>query len=107
MRRDNNRMTTTNMETFDSIYALSPLLLSDPLDEEDWDVLQVSIQEILKASVMAGVNVMSSPLSSLLDKAKELCSRLSTLVPNGLYLPSPPLYCPQPSPNTQVHSTED
>ncbi|XP_027137955.1 ciliogenesis and planar polarity effector 1 isoform X4 [Larimichthys crocea] len=74
---------------------------ADPLEEEDWDVLQVSIQEILKASVMAGVNVMSSPLSSLLDKAKELCSRLSTLVPNGLYLPSPPLYCPQPSPNTQ------
>ncbi|KAG8010704.1 Protein JBTS17 [Nibea albiflora] len=74
---------------------------TDPLEEEDWDVLQVSIQEILKASVMAGVNVMSSPLSSLLDKAKDLCSRLPTLVPSGLYLPSPPLYCPQPSPNTQ------
>ncbi|XP_034403492.1 ciliogenesis and planar polarity effector 1 [Cyclopterus lumpus] len=74
---------------------------TDPSEGEDWDLLQVSIQEILKASVMAGVNVMSSPLSSLLDTVKDLCSCLPTLVPSGLYLPSPPLYCPQPSPNTQ------
>ncbi|XP_076614742.1 ciliogenesis and planar polarity effector 1 [Chaetodon auriga] len=74
---------------------------TDPLEGEDWELLQVSIQEILKASVMAGVNVLSSPLSSLLDTAKDLCSCLPALVPNGLYLPSPPLYCPQPSPNTQ------
>lgn len=66
----------------------------------------MSLQDILKASVMAGVNVMSSPLSSLLDRAKDLCSGLPILVPNGLYLPSPPLYCPQPSPNTQVHDTD-
>ncbi|XP_059214508.1 ciliogenesis and planar polarity effector 1 [Centropristis striata] len=74
---------------------------ADPSEGEDWDLLQVSIQEILKASVMAGVNVMSSPLSSLLDTAKDLCSCLPLMVPSGLYLPSPPLYCPQPSPNTQ------
>lgn len=79
----------------------------DPSEGEDWDLLQVSIQEILKASVMAGVNLMSSPLSSLLDTAKDLCSGMPTLVPNGLYLPSPPLYCPQPSPNTQVHEMKD
>ncbi|XP_034459066.1 ciliogenesis and planar polarity effector 1 [Hippoglossus hippoglossus] len=75
--------------------------LTDPLEGEDWDLLLVSMQEILRASVMAGVNVMSSPLSSLLDTAKDLCSCLPLLVPSGLYLPSPPLYCPQPSPNTQ------
>lgn len=80
--------------------------LLDPLEEEHWDALQMSLQDILKASVMAGVNVMSSPLSSLLDRAKDLCSGLPILVPNGLYLPSPPLYCPQPSPNTQVHNTD-
>ncbi|XP_067339311.1 ciliogenesis and planar polarity effector 1 isoform X3 [Channa argus] len=73
----------------------------DPLEEEDLDLLQLSIQDILKASVMAGVNVMSSPLSSLLNTAKDMCSCLPMLVPSGLYLPSPPLYCPQPSPNTQ------
>ncbi|KAM9841669.1 LOW QUALITY PROTEIN: ciliogenesis and planar polarity effector 1 [Aulostomus maculatus] len=74
---------------------------TDPLEGGDWDLLQVSLREILKASVMAGVNVMSSPLSSLLGTAKDLCSCLPALVHNGLYLPSPPLYCPQPSPNTQ------
>ncbi|XP_041826553.1 ciliogenesis and planar polarity effector 1 isoform X3 [Melanotaenia boesemani] len=74
---------------------------TDPLEGEDWKLLQASIQEILKASVMAGVNVMSSPMSSLLDTAKTMCSSLPALVPTGLYLPSPPLYCPQPSPNTQ------
>uniref|UniRef100_A0A3B5A294 Ciliogenesis and planar polarity effector 1 n=1 Tax=Stegastes partitus TaxID=144197 RepID=A0A3B5A294_9TELE len=74
---------------------------TDPLEGEDFDLLQVSIQEILKASVMARVNVMSSPLSSLMETAKDLCSSLPALVPTGLYLPSPPLYCPQPSPNTQ------
>ncbi|XP_054613801.1 ciliogenesis and planar polarity effector 1 isoform X2 [Dunckerocampus dactyliophorus] len=73
----------------------------DPLEGEDLGVLQVSIQEILKASVMADVNVLSSPLTSLLDSAKDLCSGLPALVHSGLYLPSPPLYCPQPSPNTQ------
>ncbi|CAJ1070587.1 ciliogenesis and planar polarity effector 1 isoform X1 [Xyrichtys novacula] len=75
--------------------------LTDLLEGEDWDVLQISVQEILKASVMAGVNVLSSPLSSLLETAKEMCACLPALAPNELYLPSPPLYCPQPSPNTQ------
>ncbi|KAK7898647.1 hypothetical protein WMY93_019500 [Mugilogobius chulae] len=74
---------------------------SDPINEEDLGLLHISIQDILKASVMAGVDAVSSPLSSLLDKAKDLCSCLSALVPTPLYLPSPPLYCPQPSPNTQ------
>lgn len=73
------------------------------MEGEDWDLLWASVQEILKASVMAGVDVISLPLSSLLEKAKNMSSSLPALVPNGLYLPSPPLYCPQPSPNTQVH----
>uniref|UniRef100_A0A3Q3FV11 Ciliogenesis and planar polarity effector 1 n=1 Tax=Labrus bergylta TaxID=56723 RepID=A0A3Q3FV11_9LABR len=76
---------------------------ADTLEAEDWDLIQAAMQEILKASVMAGVNVLSSPLSSLLNTAKEMCSLLPAVVPNGLYLPSPPLYCPQPSPNTQFN----
>lgn len=82
-------------------------LVLDPLEGEDRELLQISIHEILKASVMAGVNVMSSPMTSLLDTVKDLCACLPFLVPTGLYLPSPPLYCPQPSPNTLVRSIED
>ncbi|KAM9820132.1 LOW QUALITY PROTEIN: ciliogenesis and planar polarity effector 1 [Neosynchiropus ocellatus] len=76
-------------------------ILNDPLEGGDWDLLQVTVQEVLTASVMAGVNVFTSHLSSLLDTARQLCSCLPLLVVSGLYLPSPPLYCPQPSPNTQ------
>ncbi|XP_017163381.1 uncharacterized protein C5orf42 homolog isoform X3 [Poecilia reticulata] len=74
---------------------------TDPMEGEDWEVLQASAHEILKASAMAGVNVMSFPLSTLLDKVKDMCLLMPSLVPDEVYLPSPPLYCPQPSPNTQ------
>ncbi|XP_038152752.1 ciliogenesis and planar polarity effector 1 isoform X1 [Cyprinodon tularosa] len=77
---------------------------TDPSEGEDWELLQASVHEILKASAMAGVNVMSFPLSTLLDKAKDMCSFLPTLVPAEVYLPAPPLYCPQPSLNTQDQS---
>ncbi|XP_056875211.1 ciliogenesis and planar polarity effector 1 isoform X3 [Takifugu flavidus] len=88
---------------FNSQECKDDVSLTEPLEGQNWDVLQLSSQEILKASVMAGVDVISSPLSSLLDAAKTLCVSLPLLVPNGLYLPSPPLYCPQPSPSTQDH----
>ncbi|XP_073686293.1 ciliogenesis and planar polarity effector 1 [Garra rufa] len=68
---------------------------------EDVDLVQVSVQEILKASVMAEVDVISQPLTRLLDAAKERAASLPALVPAMFYLPAPPLYCPQPSPNTQ------
>ncbi|XP_077398572.1 ciliogenesis and planar polarity effector 1 isoform X2 [Vanacampus margaritifer] len=74
---------------------------TDPVEGQELDAMQGSAQEILKASVIAGVDVLTSQLTSLLESAKELCSGLSALVHSGLYLPSPPLYCPQPSPNTQ------
>ncbi|PWA26913.1 hypothetical protein CCH79_00000898 [Gambusia affinis] len=79
---------------------------TDPMEGEDWEVLQASVHEILKASAMAGVNVMSFPLSTLLDKVKDMCLLMPTLVPDEVYLPSPPLYCPQPSPNTQDQMCE-
>uniref|UniRef100_A0A9J7YV52 Ciliogenesis and planar polarity effector 1-like n=1 Tax=Cyprinus carpio carpio TaxID=630221 RepID=A0A9J7YV52_CYPCA len=68
---------------------------------EDMDLVQDSVQEILKASVMAEVDVISQPLTRLLDAAKERAMSLPALVPPAFYLPAPPLYCPQPSPNTQ------
>lgn len=54
---------------------------------------------------MAGVDVFSQPLKRLLDSAKERAASLPVLVPASFYLPAPPLYCPQPSPDTQVHQT--
>ncbi|XP_056323405.1 ciliogenesis and planar polarity effector 1 [Danio aesculapii] len=74
---------------------------ADTADVEDVDVLQASVQEILKASVMAELDVLSQPLTRLLDAAKERATSLPALVPAVFYLPAPPLYCPQPSANTQ------
>ncbi|XP_058644711.1 ciliogenesis and planar polarity effector 1-like [Onychostoma macrolepis] len=68
---------------------------------EDVDLVQLSVQEILKASVMAELDIISQPLTRLLDAAKERAASLPALVPPAFYLPAPPLYCPQPSPNTQ------
>ncbi|XP_041251942.1 ciliogenesis and planar polarity effector 1 isoform X2 [Onychostruthus taczanowskii] len=70
---------------------------TDPIEEEDADVLYSSIQELLKAAVMADVDVLSETFQLLMDSAKDLCRKFYGLVPVGLCLPAPPLYCPQPA----------
>ncbi|XP_014803078.1 PREDICTED: uncharacterized protein C5orf42 homolog isoform X2 [Calidris pugnax] len=70
---------------------------TDPIEEEDASVLYSSIQELLKAAVMADADILSETFQLLMDSAKDLCRKLYGLVPDGLYLPAPPLYCPQPA----------
>ncbi|MBN3318195.1 CPLN1 protein, partial [Atractosteus spatula] len=72
-------------------------LSSNSIEEEDADLLFVSVQEILKAAVMAEVDILSQTFSVLMETSKGLAAQLSALVPPGLYLPAPPLYCPQPA----------
>ncbi|NXD88081.1 CPLN1 protein, partial [Halcyon senegalensis] len=71
--------------------------ITDPIEEEDTDVLYSSIQELLKAAVMADADILSETFQLLMDSAKDLSRKLYGLVPDGLYLPAPPLYCPQPA----------
>ncbi|XP_014112487.1 PREDICTED: uncharacterized protein C5orf42 homolog isoform X3 [Pseudopodoces humilis] len=70
---------------------------TDPIEEEDADFLYSSIQELLKAAVMADVDILSETFQLLMDSAKDLCRKFYGLVPVGLCLPAPPLYCPQPT----------
>ncbi|XP_026721713.1 ciliogenesis and planar polarity effector 1 isoform X1 [Athene cunicularia] len=70
---------------------------TDPIEEEDANVLYSSIQELLKAAVMADADILSETIQLLMNSAKDLSRKLHGLVPDGLYLPAPPLYCPQPS----------
>nr|DBA23673.1 TPA: hypothetical protein GDO54_014565 [Pyxicephalus adspersus] len=70
---------------------------TDPIEEEDADVLFNSVQEMLKAAVMADAEIVTETLRKLIDSAKGLIGKLPGLVPERLYLPAPPLYCPQPS----------
>ncbi|XP_073537849.1 ciliogenesis and planar polarity effector 1 isoform X2 [Phyllobates terribilis] len=74
-----------------------PKQFTDPIEEEDADLLFNSVQEMLKAAVMADAEIVTETLQQLMDSAKELSGKLSGLVPERLYLPAPPLYCPQPS----------
>ncbi|XP_018121837.1 ciliogenesis and planar polarity effector 1 isoform X2 [Xenopus laevis] len=70
---------------------------TDPIEEEDADLLFSSVQEMLKAAIMADAEILTETLHQLMDSAKELSRRLADLVPDKLYLPAPPLYCPQPA----------
>ncbi|XP_054541074.1 ciliogenesis and planar polarity effector 1 isoform X13 [Pan troglodytes] len=70
---------------------------TDPIEEEDANLLFGSVQEVLKASVMADADILSETFQLLIDSAKDFSKRLWGLVPFGLYLPAPPLYCPQPA----------
>ncbi|XP_059830058.1 ciliogenesis and planar polarity effector 1 isoform X2 [Hypanus sabinus] len=72
-------------------------LLTDSIEEEDTEVMFNSVQEILKAAVMADADVLSGTFDLLMQTVKGLAAWLPGLVPDGLYLPAPPLYCPQPA----------
>ncbi|XP_058163910.1 ciliogenesis and planar polarity effector 1 isoform X2 [Dasypus novemcinctus] len=70
---------------------------TDPIEEEDANLLFGSVQEVLKAAVMADADILSETFQLLIDSAKDFSKRLWGLVPVSFYLPAPPLYCPQPA----------
>ncbi|XP_045141192.1 ciliogenesis and planar polarity effector 1 [Echinops telfairi] len=74
-----------------------PQHLDYPIEEEDANHLCGSVQEVLKAAVMADADILSDTFQLLISSAKDFSKRLWGLVPAGLYLPAPPLYCPQPA----------
>lgn len=74
----------------------------DPIEEEDANILFSSVQELLKAAVMADADILSETFQLLMDSAKDLSKKMCGLVPHGLYLPAPPLYCPQPASLSEV-----
>ncbi|XP_054544322.1 ciliogenesis and planar polarity effector 1 isoform X3 [Talpa occidentalis] len=76
---------------------------TDPIEEEDANLLLGSVQEVLTAAVMADADIVSGTFQLLIHSAKEFSKKLWGLVPVGMYLPAPPLYCPQPA----VLSEED
>ncbi|KAL8203975.1 UNVERIFIED_CONTAM: hypothetical protein K2H54_065839, partial [Gekko kuhli] len=81
-----------------NVAVLPPLhIRPDPIEEEDANVLFKSVEEILKAAVMADADILSEIFQLLMDCAKDLSRKFCSLVPEGLYLPAPPLYCPQPA----------
>ncbi|XP_042731159.1 ciliogenesis and planar polarity effector 1 isoform X3 [Lagopus leucura] len=76
---------------------------TDPIEEEDANVLYSSVQELLKAAVMADADILSETFQLLIDSVKDLSRKFCGLIPDGLYLPAPPLYCPQPASLSEVN----
>nr|XP_006816150.1 PREDICTED: uncharacterized protein C5orf42 homolog [Saccoglossus kowalevskii] len=67
--------------------------------DEEANVEQVSktITDMLTAAAISGLDATPWLLTKIIDRCKSLVSQLNGLVPDGLYLPAPPLYCPQPA----------
>nr|XP_032826472.1 ciliogenesis and planar polarity effector 1-like [Petromyzon marinus] len=61
------------------------------------DALLAALREMLHAAAMAGVDALGPALAGAVEAARERAGGgcLAGLVPPGLYLPAPPLYCPQ------------
>ncbi|XP_048582727.1 uncharacterized protein LOC5517350 isoform X2 [Nematostella vectensis] len=59
------------------------------------------VSHVLQAGVVAGLDLVPVLMWTMLKDLLGLVAQLDWIVPEGLYLPSPPLYCPQP-PNTQT-----
>ncbi|XP_045427453.1 ciliogenesis and planar polarity effector 1 isoform X3 [Pipistrellus kuhlii] len=70
---------------------------TDPIEEEDAQLLLGAVREVLTAAAMAQADVLSEAWPLLVRSAQDCSRRLWGLVPGGLYLPAPPLYCPQPA----------
>ena len=77
-------------------------ILAGNLSEEDLEQMKRTLQDLLLGGVMSGVFVTLSLLQTLVTRLKGLCRTLRPLVPEGLYLPAPPVYCPQPPITQQV-----
>ena len=60
------------------------------------DKIVKEVSKILEAGVVAGVDLAPSILTGLVSQLKQVTSLLEWIVPEELYLPYPPSFCPQP-----------
>jgi len=68
----------------------------------DFEQLTSVLHDILLTAVICKVELVTLLLHGLLDRLKSLAAKLTVLVPEDLYLPAPPIYCPQPAQTIQV-----
>lgn len=69
-----------------------------PIDNET-NIVQLSrtVEDILTAGIISGVEIVPWLLSSLVERLKHVVANFPPRVPKDFYLPAPPVYCPQPS----------
>lgn len=74
-----------------------------PISNET-NIVQLSrtMEDILTAGIVSSVEVVPWLLTTLVHRLMDTVAQMSPLVPQDLYLPAPPLYCPQPSDTSEV-----
>lgn len=60
------------------------------------------VRDMLLAATLCHIDLTPWLLASLLTQLHGLCHTFPLLVPHNIYLPAPPLYCPQPVQPHQV-----
>lgn len=81
---------------------ISELSKKESLDS-DAEFLSQSLADVLLAATFAGVDLTCVLLTFLIQVLKDVVKQFSPIVPDGVYLPAPPVYCPQPVITEEVH----
>ena len=68
----------------------------------DFEQLTRTLGDILLAATICKVDLVPWLLNGLIRRLKSLAAKFSVFVPDGLYLPAPPVHCPQPPLTQQV-----
>ena len=59
--------------------------------------MEKALRDIVLAATVCHLDVTVSLLQTLIGRLWLLAVEFSPLVPDGLYLPAPPVYCAQPA----------
>ena len=72
------------------------------VDKMDTDHMTKVLGDLLLAATISHVSCVPLLLKTLVVRLRDVASRFSGMVPGGVYLPAPPVYCPQPARSTEV-----
>lgn len=75
------------------------MLISDKTDVVQ---LTATLEDVMIAGVMAQAEVAPRLLAALVSHLMTVVQQFAPLVPAEFYLPSPPVYCPQPASSPEV-----
>jgi len=72
------------------------------VDSVEYDRRVAALSDSLTMSLMIGVDATLMLLHQLTRQLHAAVQRLQLLVPDTIYLPAPPVYCPQPAVTVEV-----
>ena len=68
----------------------------------EYDRQVAAVSDSLTMSLVLGVDATCMLLRQLADQLRSAIEQLQLLVPDTMYLPAPPVYCPQPAITAEV-----